>query len=176
MMRVLYFFLFSCFFCSAQDHHQLMRYSAYYNRDIEDFKRFMAVEPTVSQSTFGIRQLVYELETHNVGVEEHRDNNGKIGEIYIFQTYNDHQQAFSQWKFYFDAMIKDSALTFIKGIYDNGVIKKKHLSASELLLLIQPDNIMSKSSYGVRFRKQDVFHSLFVVNGNLVYTVDEKEF
>lgn len=176
MTRFFFPFILFCSFCFGQDHGHLLRYSDFYKQDIETFRKFMSIEPAVSRSPLGIQQMVYELEDHNVGIEEHHTNDGRIGEIYVFQTTENPQHAFSRWKKHIDLMEKDNSLTFVKGIFEDSSRKIDNLGSQELMSLLGSGHSDGHVSYGMRFRKDDVFHSLFVIKGNLVFTVDEKNY
>ncbi|WP_027382026.1 hypothetical protein [Epilithonimonas caeni] len=159
----------------GQSHDQLMDYAEYYNKDISKFIYFMKIQPSVSHSNAGIEQVVYELDDHNVGIEEHRSNNGKIGEIYVFQSQENQSQTHSKWKTSFDLMKKDKSLKFVKGIFDDGLNKENNLGLSEFIQMIngrKDENL----DYGVRFSRNNVYYSLFVIKNKLVFTVDEKNF
>ncbi|GGG58993.1 hypothetical protein GCM10007332_20800 [Epilithonimonas arachidiradicis] len=153
-----------------------MHYSRYYNQDIDSFKDFMKVEPSVVQTNSGIQQMVYELNNHNIGIEEHPSNNNRIGELYVFQTNDSHSHAQSEWNKYFSAMNNDQSLTFVKGIFDDGIVKENNLSFDELITLLNSRNLNTNRSYGVRYTKNNTYFSLFVIKGKLVFTVDDKNF
>lgn len=173
--KILYFLFFSSF-CFGQSYEELMKYAHYYGKNIDEFKGFINAEPSASHSDAGIQRIVYELYNHHIGIEEHRSNSGKIGEIFVFQINENHVKANYQWKRYFDSMQADESLQFVKAIFDNGIIKENDLSLSEFILLLSSENMNSNASYGVRYRKQNAYYSLFVVKSKLVFTVDDKNF
>lgn len=176
LFKLFSYFLLLGSFCSAQSHEQLMRYCNYYNQDIQSFKDFMKIEPSASQSNAGIQQIVYELEGHNIGIEEHPSNNDKIGEIYVFQTTENPGGAQKEWRQYFSKMSKDKSVTFVKGVFDDGIVKENNLTHDELLSLINARTLNANRSYGIRYRKQNAFFSLFVVKGKLIFTMDDKNY
>jgi len=176
MFKIISYSLFFSSFCFGQSHEQLLSYADYYNKDIQSFKDFMKVEPSASQSNAGILQMVYELDGHNIGIEEHNSNNGKIGEIYVFQTNDNHDHARSQWNKYLSKMSKDRSLAFVKGIFDDGIVKENNLTYEELLSLINSRTLNLNRSYGIRYTKENAFFSLFVVKGKLVFTIDDKNY
>jgi len=160
----------------GQTYEQLMNYSVYYNKDIDTFGDFIKIEPSVNLSNFGIQQIVYELDNHNIGIEEHRSNNGLIGEIYVFQTNGDIINASSQWDRCFRLLNNDQSLKFVKGIFEDNNKKENNLTYDEFLLLLNSKTNNPNISYGVRYTKNNAYYSLFVIKGKLVFTVDDKNF
>ena len=163
-------------FCFGQTYEQLMSYSHYYSKDIDAFKEFINKEPAATHSNYGIQQVVYEFHNHSVGLEEHKSDNGKIGEIYVFQTNENHTKANYEWRKYFDSLNNNPSFQFVKAIFDDGVTKDNNLTLENFTTLLNSKNINSDSSYGVRYKKSDVYYSLFVIKGKLVFTVDDKNF
>lgn len=174
MFKITSYCLFLNTFCFGQSHEQLISYSDYYNEDIQSFRDFMKVEPSVTQSNAGIQNIVYELDGHNIGIEEHKSSNGKIGEIYVFQTNDNYVHAQSEWNKCFSRMSQDKSLTFVKGVFDDDIIKENNLTYEELLSLINSRTLNLNRSYGIRYTKENAFFSLFVIKGKLVFTIDDK--
>lgn len=175
-MRITIFFL--CFSATAlgQTSEQLMQYAEHYDGDIQSFQKFIILQPSVDEVNFGVRQMVYELDNHRIGIQEHPTGNGKIGEIYVFQTSENFTKASYLWKSHFDSMKADRSLIFVKAVFDDGVTKENELMLEEFSILMNTRNINSKTSYGVRFQKNSAYYSLFIIKGKLVFTVDDKNF
>ena len=163
-------------YCSGQSFEQLMSYSEYYKKDIEDFKAFVNKVPLVSYSDSGVQQILYEFHNHNVGLEEHKTEDGKIGEIYVFQTQDNRNKAHYEWKKYAECLENNSSFQFVKAVFDNGGTKENNLSLDEFKTLLNSKIINSESSYGVRYTKSGAYFSLFVIRGKMVFTVDDKNF
>jgi hypothetical protein len=176
MLKTLFCFLVLGSFCFGQTYEQLMSYSHYYSKDIQAFREFINTEPSASHSNSGIEQVVYELHNHNIGLEEHKSDNGKIGEIYVFQTNENHDYAQSQWNEYLSKMSNDGSLDFVKGFFDDGIVKEDNLAYEELLSLINSRTLNLNRSYGIRYTKAKAFFSLFIVKGKMVFTVDDKNY
>jgi len=176
MLKVILCLLTISSFCSGQSFEQLMGYSQYYRRDIEAFKAFIKKEPSVNHSDSGVQQILYEFHNHNVGLEEHKTDDGKIGEIYVFQTIGNQAKAHYEWKKHFESLDNDSSFQFVKAVFDDGILKENNLSAEDLRDLLKSKIINSESSYGVRYKKSDAYFSLFVIKGKMVFTVDDKNF
>ncbi|PZU83239.1 MAG: hypothetical protein DI529_12980 [Chryseobacterium sp.] len=153
-----------------------MNYSAYYGQDIDAFRDFIKMEPSAIQSIGGVRQMVYELGDHNIGIEEHSSNNDKIGEIYVFQTNDNRSHAQNVWKKYVNSMDKDQSLIFVKAFFDDGIVKDNNLTYDGLVSLLDSRNLNTNRSYGVRYKKQNTYFSLFIIKGKLVFTVDDKNY
>jgi len=164
------FVWFSCF-VKAQVYKELSDYAAFYNQKLEDFQYFMRIPPAVMDTGGGLRKMVYDAGDHHIGIEEDGDDPGKIGEIFVFKNIENPQQGFKEWQYYLNAMNLSNDLSFVHAMFDDGLTQKMLHHPDELLELIKSRNVSETMNYGVTFRKGIVYHSLFVVQNNLIFTV-----
>lgn len=160
---------------TAQTSGELADYAAFHHQKLEDFEYFMRITPTVIASEAGLRKMVFEAGDDNVGIEESAEEPGKIGEIFVFKTIEDPQQIFAEWQRHLSVMKSTPGLNFVNAIYNDGQSKHTLDHPDQLLKLLTLKDRSDELNYGVRFRKGNVFHSLFVVQGhNFVFTVHHR--
>jgi hypothetical protein len=173
-MMLKYIVLFAFPLCFGQEHKDLMYYSGFYNKNIDEFMTFMNVKPAALDSSNGLRQIVYEFEDYNVGIEEHPSGNDRIGEIYIFQTEHNENRAATRWKKIFEAMNADESVVYMRGIFQDDSKKQNFLTPSELISHLDAASDPANVSYGAIYKGDEAYYSLFAVKGKLVFTVNGK--
>ncbi|MCD9856699.1 hypothetical protein LUD75_18390 [Epilithonimonas sp. JDS] len=159
-------------FSYGQSFSQLMAYSGFYNKNIDSFINYMNNPPAVISSNAGIQQMVYEMDGFQIGIEEHPSNNGKIGEMFIFQI--EAKDAHSDWLRIHGRISNDRSFKFIKGMYDDKYIKHNELALDRLLVLLDTNNNKHNVRYAVRYKKDLAYYTLSVIDSNMVLTIDDK--
>ncbi|MFC4163398.1 hypothetical protein ACFOWU_07035 [Epilithonimonas zeae] len=174
MPKVTLFLLLLSSFSYSQSYEQLMGYSSFYNRKIDSFIDHMKSPPAVSSSNDGIQQIVYEMDGFHIGIEEHASNNGIIGEMFIFQTAA--KDAHSDWLKIHERISSDQSFKFIKGMYDDNYIKHNELALDHLRILLKNIDKKNNVRYAARYKKDLAYYTLSVIGGNMVLTIDSKNY
>ncbi len=174
MLKATFLLLLLSSFFYSQTYEQLMDYSRFYNKNIDEFREYVKELPTVDTSSGGIRQMVFEMDGFNIGVEEHPSNNDMISEIFIFQTQAENPH--SDWLKIHQRINSDTSFKFIKGMFDDKEVRSNDLQLDHLLNLVKKKIIRDGVRYAVRYQKESAYYTLSVIGNKMVFSIDGKNY
>lgn len=173
MSKIVLFFLFLSAFAYSQSYEQLMAYSRFYNQKIDSFIDFMKTSPTVDTANDGVRQIVYEMKGFNVAIEERSAGTDNIGQIFIFQV--DSKHAHSDWQKIQEKIKKDNTFKFVKAMYKDQNVSYNEMTIEQLKQYFK-NKMGDDANYAVRYKRDSAFYTVSVMDGNMVATIDDKNY
>lgn len=118
--------------------------------------------------------MVYEMDGFHIGIEEHPANNGIIGEMFIFQT--ESTDSHSDWINVHNQIRKDKSFRFVKAMYNDDNVKHNDIALNQLQMLLKNKEKNKTPKYGVRYEKNLAYYSLAIIDGNMIFTIDDKNY
>lgn len=158
----------------SQDYEQISRLALFHNQKLDSLLSFMETPPSAMQESNGSKQVVYELESFNVGASSDDKFDNRIYEIYIFQT--GFQDGHDNWNTVFKNLIADRTFQFTKGIFNDGTLTENNLPFNSFVSVLEKASRNNEISYAVRFKKGDAYLTAAVLNNKMVVTIDNKNY
>lgn len=172
MKRILFtsFTLFSVMVFS-QTFSEIKKYSEFYNKPIYVFEKFIGKKPLSKEEKFGISNIMYDQGNYILSINESKEDDGLIADIFFYNKNTKDVEGL--WYKLYQDINKDNSYTEIMATINdkNKGFESKTMTISEIVRFLRILGDTNNINYGVVYKKNELFYSLFVISGSLVFRV-----
>lgn len=173
MKKLLLLTVFFSSFIFGQNQDDLNKYTNLINIPIADALQQMVIKPKDKTEILGVTRVIYSKSDHIIGFTESTKDNGLVGDVFVYtQNSND---PVKKWYTVYQNILKDTDYKEVQANYEdtNKNFKTNDLKINEIVQLLRSLNSTAKISWGVVYKKGDIFYSIYVLGDKFVYKVSD---
>ena len=118
----------------------------------------MVIKPKDKTEILGVTRVIYSKSDHIIGFTESTKDNGLVGDVFVYtQNSND---PVKKWYTVYQNILKDTDYKEVQANYEdtNKNFKTNDLKINEIVQLLRSLNSTAKISWGVVYKKGDIFY------------------
>lgn len=174
LFTLLAFLIFTITF--SQSYDDIMNYSSFYNKEFKSFKDYIKKNPIVDTEKFGIQKVIYRINDYSLALEESEKDNGLISSFFLYSKTKDSDKSSNDWYNIIKKIESNKSFIPVEVLFEdkNKDFKTNEMKTQEMIILLRSLKDLEKINYGVRYKKDNLFYSFFVVDETFVFSLKDK--